>query len=121
MSHQSGHDNRKIRRSREMKPPPLYTGQFCIISGCRFWHPKVLRPVPADPGIYPVHQTMTACALFRPATSFDCGGKCDIRTFIKDGKAIRNHNPVRDAELNEEMPIMRACVRARLPEIYFIT
>ncbi|MBA5823094.1 molybdopterin-dependent oxidoreductase, partial [Morganella morganii] len=40
------------------------------------------------------------------------GGKCDVRAHTKDGKAIRiTTRP--DAELNEEMPIMRACVRGR--------
>ena len=45
-------------------------------------------------------------------SSFDCGGKCDIRAHVKDGKVTRiSTRP--DADLDEEMPIMRACVRGR--------
>ncbi len=45
-------------------------------------------------------------------SSFDCGGKCDIRAHVKDGKVTRiSTRP--DVDLDEEMPIMRACVRGR--------
>ncbi|EFE20988.1 Tat pathway signal sequence domain protein, partial [Edwardsiella tarda ATCC 23685] len=36
-------------------------------------------------------------------SSFDCGGKCDIRAHVKDGKVTRiSTRP--DADLDEEMP-----------------
>lgn len=45
-------------------------------------------------------------------SSFDCGGKCDIRAHVRKGVVTRiSTRP--DAELDEEMPIMRACVRGR--------
>lgn len=45
-------------------------------------------------------------------SSFDCGGKCDIRVHVKEGVVTRiSTRP--DADLDEEMPIMRACVRGR--------
>lgn len=45
-------------------------------------------------------------------SSFDCGGKCDIRAHVKEGVVTRiSTRP--DADLDEEMPIMRACVRGR--------
>ncbi|EPD3051130.1 DMSO/selenate family reductase complex A subunit [Proteus mirabilis] len=54
----------------------------------------------------------------KPATvvatcsTFDCGGKCDIRAHVKEGIVIRiTTRP--DADLDEQMPIMRACVRGR--------
>ncbi|CAH2605664.1 dimethyl sulfoxide reductase subunit A (plasmid) [Rhodovastum atsumiense] len=45
-------------------------------------------------------------------STFDCGGKCDIRAHVKDGVVTRiSTRP--DADLDEHMPIMRACVRGR--------
>lgn len=45
-------------------------------------------------------------------STFDCGGKCDIRAHIKEGIVTRiTTRP--DNELDEAMPIMRACVRGR--------
>ncbi|WP_369309277.1 DMSO/selenate family reductase complex A subunit [Providencia rettgeri] len=45
-------------------------------------------------------------------STFDCGGKCDIRAHVKDGVVTRiTTRP--DNELDETMPIMRACVRGR--------
>ncbi|MBG6015728.1 DMSO/selenate family reductase complex A subunit [Proteus mirabilis] len=45
-------------------------------------------------------------------STFDCGGKCDIRAHVKDGIVTRiTTRP--DADLDEQMPIMRACVRGR--------
>lgn len=51
-------------------------------------------------------QVVTTCS------TFDCGGKCDIRVHVKDGVVTRiTTRP--DSELDEKMPIMRACVRGR--------
>ncbi|MBF7995180.1 DMSO/selenate family reductase complex A subunit [Rahnella laticis] len=45
-------------------------------------------------------------------SSFDCGGKCDIRAHVQEGVVTRiSTRP--DADLDPEMPIMRACVRGR--------
>ncbi|MCT4717056.1 molybdopterin-dependent oxidoreductase [Enterobacteriaceae bacterium H18W14] len=45
-------------------------------------------------------------------STFDCGGKCDIRAHVAGGVVTRiTTRP--DNELDEEMPIMRACVRGR--------
>jgi len=45
-------------------------------------------------------------------STFDCGGKCDIRAHVTEGVVTRiTTRP--DNELDEEMPIMRACVRGR--------
>lgn len=45
-------------------------------------------------------------------STFDCGGKCDIRAHVDQGIVTRiTTRP--DAELDEAMPIMRACVRGR--------
>ncbi|WP_435953801.1 DMSO/selenate family reductase complex A subunit [Dryocola sp. BD626] len=45
-------------------------------------------------------------------STFDCGGKCDIRAHVAGGVVTRiTTRP--DDELDPDMPIMRACVRGR--------
>ena len=45
-------------------------------------------------------------------STFDCGGKCDIRAHVSEGVVTRiSTRP--DNALDPEMPIMRACVRGR--------
>ncbi|CAM7764552.1 Molybdopterin-dependent oxidoreductase [Lelliottia nimipressuralis] len=45
-------------------------------------------------------------------STFDCGGKCDIRAHVSEGVVTRiTTRP--DNELDPDMPIMRACVRGR--------
>ncbi|WMY75802.1 DMSO/selenate family reductase complex A subunit [Buttiauxella selenatireducens] len=45
-------------------------------------------------------------------STFDCGGKCDIRAHVAGGVVTRI-TTLADDELDPEMPIMRACVRGR--------
>lgn len=45
-------------------------------------------------------------------STFDCGGKCHIRAHLKDGVLTQITSRL-DDELNEAMPVMRACVRGR--------
>ena len=45
-------------------------------------------------------------------STFDCGGKCDIRAHVADG-VVKQITSRPDNELDPEMPIMRACVRGR--------
>lgn len=45
-------------------------------------------------------------------STFDCGGKCDIRAHVSDGVVTRiSTRP--DNALDPQMPVMRACVRGR--------
>lgn len=45
-------------------------------------------------------------------STFDCGGKCDIRAHVREGVVTRiSTRP--DNALDPQMPIMRACVRGR--------
>ena len=54
----------------------------------------------------PVEKVVPTCS------TFDCGGKCDIRAHVTDGIVTRiTTRP--DNELDPDMPIMRACVRGR--------
>ncbi len=69
---------------------------------------------PADPATIEITNVPSGEAerVVSTCSSFDCGGKCDIRAHVKDGMVTRiSTRP--DADLDEEMPIMRACVRGR--------
>ncbi len=46
------------------------------------------------------------------ASHFDCGGRCFIKAHVKDGVVTRISTRL-DGEVNEDMPIMRGCVRGR--------
>ncbi|MEF9890102.1 DMSO/selenate family reductase complex A subunit [Citrobacter sp.] len=45
-------------------------------------------------------------------STFDCGGKCDIRAHVADG-VVTQITTRPDTELDPEMPVMRACIRGR--------
>ncbi|WP_246764061.1 molybdopterin-dependent oxidoreductase, partial [Cronobacter sakazakii] len=45
-------------------------------------------------------------------STFDCGGKCDIRAHVKEGVVTRI-STCPDNEVDPDMPLMRACVRGR--------
>ncbi|EGO8360334.1 dimethyl sulfoxide reductase subunit A [Escherichia coli] len=45
-------------------------------------------------------------------STFDCGGKCDIRAHMRDG-VVTQITTLPDNELDPQMPVMRACVRGR--------
>ncbi|WP_336295667.1 DMSO/selenate family reductase complex A subunit [Cronobacter dublinensis] len=45
-------------------------------------------------------------------STFDCGGKCDIRAHVQGGVVTRI-STCPDDEVDPEMPLMRACVRGR--------
>lgn len=45
-------------------------------------------------------------------STFDCGGKCDIRAHIADG-VVTQITTRPDSALDTQMPVMRACVRGR--------
>lgn len=54
----------------------------------------------------PAERVVATCS------TFDCGGKCDIRAHVSEGVVTRiTSRP--DAALDPDMPIMRACVRGR--------
>lgn len=45
-------------------------------------------------------------------STFDCGGKCDIRAHVKDGEIVQiTTRP--DDDIDPDMPMMRGCVRGR--------
>ncbi|MGF1760266.1 molybdopterin-dependent oxidoreductase [Photobacterium sagamiensis] len=50
--------------------------------------------------------------IVQTCSTFDCGGKCDIRAHIQDDRLVRI-STIPDDDVDEEMPLMRACVRGR--------
>ncbi len=50
--------------------------------------------------------------IVQTCSTFDCGGKCDIRAHIKNG-AVTQITTRPDNDIDEFMPMMRACVRGR--------
>lgn len=53
-----------------------------------------------------------AARVVQTCSTFDCGGKCDIRAHIADG-VVTQITTRPDNALDPEMPVMRACVRGR--------
>ncbi|EQA4286157.1 DMSO/selenate family reductase complex A subunit [Cronobacter dublinensis] len=51
-------------------------------------------------------------AVVPTCSTFDCGGKCDIRAHVQGGVVTRI-STCPDDEVDPEMPLMRACVRGR--------
>ncbi|WP_159565666.1 DMSO/selenate family reductase complex A subunit [Budvicia diplopodorum] len=50
--------------------------------------------------------------IVQTCSTFDCGGKCDVRAHVKQGTVVRI-STLPDGALDPEMPVMRACVRGR--------
>lgn len=70
-----------------------------------FGHAASAPAAQAETGLAP-EQVIPTCS------TFDCGGKCDIRAHLKDGVVTRI-STLPDKDLDPQMPIMRACVRGR--------
>ena len=65
-----------------------------------------------QPAVTPSELSSPAVNVVPTCSTFDCGGKCDIRAHVQDGAVIQiTTRP--DAELDPAMPVMRACVRGR--------
>ncbi|MEB5750410.1 molybdopterin-dependent oxidoreductase [Leclercia adecarboxylata] len=60
----------------------------------------------------PAVGTTPAARVVQTCSTFDCGGKCDIRAHIADG-VVTQITTQPDAALDPDMPVMRACVRGR--------
>lgn len=62
--------------------------------------------------VSPAAVTTPSEMIIPTCSTFDCGGKCDIRAHVQQGVVTRI-STLLDAEVDPEMPIMRACVRGR--------
>lgn len=66
----------------------------------------------ASQSAQPTEGTAAAERVVHTCSTFDCGGKCDIRAHVQDGVVTRISTRPDDA-LDPQMPVMRACVRGR--------
>jgi anaerobic dimethyl sulfoxide reductase subunit A len=64
------------------------------------------------PSFTPSELAASPVSVVPTCSTFDCGGKCDIRAHVQDGAVIQI-TTLPDAELDPAMPVMRACVRGR--------
>lgn len=69
-------------------------------------HARPVSPDAADATAATPEQIVATCS------TFDCGGKCDIRAHVRDGVVTRIAT-LPDEAHDPAMPIMRACVRGR--------
>lgn len=69
-------------------------------------HARTVSPDAADATAAMPEQIVATCS------TFDCGGKCDIRAHVRDGVVTRIAT-LPDEAHDPAMPIMRACVRGR--------
>lgn len=69
-------------------------------------HARPVSPDAADATAAMPEQIVATCS------TFDCGGKCDIRAHVRDGVVTRIAT-LPDEAHDPAMPIMRACVRGR--------
>ncbi|EKM0362631.1 DMSO/selenate family reductase complex A subunit [Cronobacter turicensis] len=60
----------------------------------------------------PEVQPQAAEKIVPTCSTFDCGGKCDIRAHVREGVVTRI-STCPDNEVDPAMPLMRACVRGR--------
>ncbi len=59
-----------------------------------------------------IDEVHAAERVVQTCSTFDCGGKCDIRAHIADG-VVTQITTRPDSALDTQMPVMRACVRGR--------
>ncbi|HBO21859.1 MAG TPA: dimethyl sulfoxide reductase subunit A [Providencia sp.] len=92
---------------------PLSRRHFVQASAALVSLPFISSNVKSQPANIPIANVLNdGTEIVSTCSTFDCGGKCDIRAHVKDGIVTRiTTRP--DAALDETMPIMRACVRGR--------
>lgn len=73
--------------------------------GVKFANAAKTTPAEVNSGVSP-ERIIPTCS------TFDCGGKCDIRAHVAQGVVTRITTQP-DGDLDPDMPIMRACVRGR--------
>lgn len=92
---------------------PLSRRHFVQASAALVSLPFISSNVKSQPANIPIANVLNdGTEIVSTCSTFDCGGKCDIRAHVKDGVVTRITTRPDDA-LDETMPIMRACVRGR--------
>lgn len=102
----------KIKSQGDGLLPAVSRRQFIQAGSALAALPFVVRIGKAEASEGTAAQDEPAENIIQTCSTFDCGGKCDIRAHVNDGVVTRiSTRP--DNELDPQMPVMRACVRGR--------
>lgn len=102
----------KIKSQGDGLLPAVSRRQFIQAGSALAALPFVARVGKAEASEGTAAQDEPAENIIQTCSTFDCGGKCDIRAHVNDGVVTRiSTRP--DNELDPQMPVMRACVRGR--------
>lgn len=92
--------------------PPVSRRHFIQASSALVALPFISLPSRGQAETAPVAAEAVQENVVQTCSTFDCGGKCDIRAHVSDGVVTRiSTRP--DNALDPDMPVMRACVRGR--------
>lgn len=103
---------KKNKKLRESLNPALSRRHFIQAGSALAALPFVVKGGKAQAATMPAAVNEPEEKVIQTCSTFDCGGKCDIRAHVSDGVVTRiSTRP--DNELDPQMPVMRACVRGR--------
>jgi len=103
---------KKNKKLRESLNPTLSRRHFIQAGSALAALPFVVKAGKAQTTTVPAAVDAPEEKVIQTCSTFDCGGKCDIRAHVSDGVVTRiSTRP--DNELDLQMPVMRACVRGR--------
>ncbi|EHR1794288.1 molybdopterin-dependent oxidoreductase [Salmonella enterica] len=103
---------KNIKSQGNGEQPAISRRHFIQASSALIALPFVSLPATAQARAVTATENRPAEKVVQTCSTFDCGGKCDIRAHVSDGIVTRiSTRP--DNALDAQMPVMRACVRGR--------
>lgn len=103
---------KNIKSQGNGEQPAISRRHFIQASSALIALPFVSSPATAQARAVTATENSPAEKVVQTCSTFDCGGKCDIRAHVSDGIVTRiSTRP--DNALDAQMPVMRACVRGR--------
>lgn len=103
---------KNIKSQGNGEQPAISRRHFIQASSALIALPFVSSPATAQARAVTATENRPAEEVVQTCSTFDCGGKCDIRAHVSDGIVTRiSTRP--DNALDAQMPVMRACVRGR--------
>ncbi|EDS6428065.1 molybdopterin-dependent oxidoreductase [Salmonella enterica subsp. enterica] len=103
---------KNIKSQGNGEQPAISRRHFIQASSALIALPFVSSPATAQARAVTATENRPAEKGVQTCSTFDCGGKCDIRAHVSEGIVTRiSTRP--DNALDAQMPVMRACVRGR--------
>ncbi|EAQ1567092.1 dimethyl sulfoxide reductase subunit A [Salmonella enterica subsp. arizonae serovar 41:z4,z23:-] len=103
---------KKITCKGNSEQPAISRRNFIQASSALIALPFVSSTATAQARAVTATENRPAEKVVQTCSTFDCGGKCDIRVHVNEGIVTRiSTRP--DNALDAQMPVMRACVRGR--------